>query len=103
MQKHSVIGEKGYVVLVEGTSDVLTLHYNNIPALGLPGASTLSNGVLEDLRRIMAFNPNANDNVCFEKDTASAGKKQNQTKTGITERVKVFDCGEFKDPSDLFC
>src|SRR3569833_2254089 len=103
MQKHTEIGEKGYVVLVEGTSDVLTLHYNNIPALGLPGASTLSNGVLEDLRRIMAFYPNATVYVCFEKDAASAGMVQSLAKTGITERVKVFDCGEFKDPSDLFC
>lgn len=32
--------EKGYVVLVEGESDMQTMHFHGEPALGIPGANT---------------------------------------------------------------
>ena len=36
--------QKGYIVLVEGETDFATLLYNDIPALGIPGAQSWSKG-----------------------------------------------------------
>lgn len=47
--------EAGYCVLVEGESDLWTLVWHNIPALGIPGAraaSTLAPEYLEGIRRL---------------------------------------------------
>jgi len=86
----------GYVVLVEGESDCHTLWFNEIPALGIPGASNWRDGWashLDGIERIYAvIEPDQGGDTLREKLTACGV---------ISDRLQLVELGEHKDPSAL--
>src|SRR5215203_306911 len=86
----------GFVVLAEGESDCHTLWFHEIPALGIPGASTWRDGwaaYLEGIEKIYAvIEPDHGGETLREKLTGC------ETFRG---RLHLLELGEHKDPSAL--
>lgn len=93
--------EQGYVVIVEGETDVATLLFVNVPALGIPGATATHTLTAEHLAGLKcAF-------VLQETDAAGeafvAGIKERVGELGVELPVHVLKMpGAAKDPSALF-
>jgi hypothetical protein len=92
----------GYLVLVEGESDVWTLQYHSIPCLGLPGArtvkSTLALGHVAAVRKVY---------VMEEPDQAGmdfvANVKAQLVTLGWKGKLLIVRLHGAKDPSELHC
>jgi hypothetical protein len=86
----------GYAVLVEGESDCHTLWFHDIPALGIPGASTWRDEwatYLDGIEKIYAIiEPDHGGDTLREKLTDCEA---------IRERLYLLELGEHKDPSAL--
>jgi hypothetical protein len=86
----------GYIILVEGESDCHTLWFHEIPALGIPGASSWRDGwaaQLNGIEKIYALiEPDQGGDTLREKLTDCEA---------IRERLCLLDLGEHKDPSAL--
>jgi hypothetical protein len=86
----------GIVVLVEGESDCHTLWFYEIPALGIPGASSWRDGwaaYLDDIEKIYAvIEPDQGGDTLREKLMACET---------IRNRLRLVELGEQKDPSAL--
>jgi DNA-binding transcriptional ArsR family regulator len=86
----------GYAVLVEGESDCHTLWYHEIPALGIPGASSWRDGwatYLDGIEKIYAV---------IEPDQGGDTLREQLTRCEvIRERLHLLELGEHKDPSAL--
>jgi putative DNA primase/helicase len=87
---------KGYVVLVEGESDAHTLWARQIPALGLPGASTWKD---EWASYLDGF-----DNVyaVIEPDGAGDTLREKLVNSSVRDRLHLVDLGVHKDASGLY-
>jgi hypothetical protein len=84
------------ITLVEGASDVQTLAYHGIPALGLPGASTWKSdwdSHLEDFPTIY---------VVLEPDQGGETVYEWITRCSFRDRVKFIRLNGAKDPSELY-
>jgi hypothetical protein len=86
----------GYVVLVEGASDAQTLWYHDIPALGIPGATTWRSEWETYLHGI------ATVYVVLEPDKGGEAVLKWIATCGFRERVRLLSCGPAKDPSGLY-
>ena len=86
----------GFVMLVEGESDCHTLWFHEIPALGIPGASSWKvewASYLDGIEKIYAvIEPDQGGDTLREK---LAGCE------AIRERLHIVELGEHKDPSAL--
>jgi len=86
----------GYVVLVEGESDCHTLWRHDIPALGIPGATSWrdeSATYLDGIEKIYAV---------IEPDKGGETLRKKVTDCeAIRERLYLLELGEHKDPSSL--
>jgi hypothetical protein len=93
------VKDRGFVVLVEGESDALTLWYNNYPALGIPGAGTWREewaGDLDDVETIY---------VIIEPDKGGDATLKWLSSSSIRDRAKLVQFpkdGDVKDPSALW-
>lgn len=88
--------EAGYVVLVEGESDVHTLLYHNIPALGIPGATNWREDRdarhLDEIERVY---------IIMEPDQGGEAVKKWLAKSKIKKKAWLVSLDRFKDASDL--
>jgi hypothetical protein len=89
--------EAGYIVRVEGASDCHTLWYNNIPAVGLPGAANWKDnrdaGHLKNIPIIY---------IVIEPDAGGAAVLKGLENSEIRHRAHLVSLAPFKDPSDLY-
>ena len=87
----------GYVVLPEGPSDVQTLWYHDIPALGLPGANNWREerdaNYLDGIPTIY---------LVVEPDQGGEAVKAWLARSSIRERVRLLHLDGHKDPSALY-
>jgi DNA polymerase-1 len=89
----------GYLVLVEGETDCLTLWYHGHPALGLPGAETtkkLEAGHVGNVGRIYVFQEPDKGGEAFV-----AGVRARLAELGWEGEARVVRLDRFKDPSEL--
>lgn len=93
-----VAPDTDYLLLVEGESDVQTLHYLDFPAVGVPGASCFGAYQAEFIRERF---PNAELIVCKEPDTGGE-----TLVASVAEHWKepfdVVTLGKYEDPSEAF-
>ena len=86
----------GYVVLIEGPSNVQTLSYHDIPALGLPGANNWREdrdaSYLEGISTIY---------LVVEPDQGGEAVKAWLARSSIRERFRLLHLDGYKDPSAL--
>lgn len=100
LQKLDMAKQKGYLFLVEGETDSLTLWMHDIPALGIPGATLVScikKDHLEGIKKLY---------IMDEKDDAGADFVKSMAQRlvdigwdGVLERVVMPD--SIKDPNEL--
>ncbi len=93
------IKEQGYVVLVEGESDAHTLWLHDIPALGIPGASTFQESwvdYLEGLKIYVHKEPENSGEVFTQRIYKALHEKQ------FTNKVYQISINGCKDPSELY-
>ncbi len=93
-----VAPDTDYLLLVEGESDVQTLHFLDFPAVGVPGASCFGEYQAEFIREHF---PNAELIVCKEPDRGGETLVASVAEHwgGPFEVVKL---GKYKDPSEAF-
>jgi hypothetical protein len=88
--------EAGYLVIVEGESDCHTLWYHNIPAVGIPGASSWREDrdapYLDDISTIY---------VIQEPDQGGEAVRKWLSESRIRTRARLLTLQEYKDPSEL--
>jgi hypothetical protein len=90
----------GYLVLVEGETDLATLLYHNLPALGLPGAGTakvLQAEYLTDIGTLYVWQEPDEGGAKFIR---GVGKRLREL--GYNGDVKVVRAAGVKDVSDLY-
>ncbi len=90
----------GYLILVEGETDTLTLRFHHYPALGIPGAemvrTTLQNTYIEGIDQLYLF-----------QETDAAGHKFVEEIMALLEqwswpgKASVVALPDAKDPNDL--
>jgi hypothetical protein len=85
------------IVLVEGESDCHTLWFNNIAALGLPGAANW-----QEERDAPALEQFSVIYVVIEPDQGGKAVEKWLNCSSITDRVRVVRFAEYKDPSDMW-
>ncbi|MBR2683000.1 MAG: AAA family ATPase [Atopobiaceae bacterium] len=87
-----------YLLLVEGESDVETLHYCDFPAVGVPGASCFGECQAEFIREHF---PNAELMVCKEPDQGGE-----TLVASVADHwggpFEIITLGRYKDPSEAF-
>jgi len=86
----------GFVVLVEGESDAITLWWHRIPALGLPGANIWKEewaAGLDAFDRIY---------VVVEPDRGGEAVLRRLSKSSIRERIHLVRLDNAKDASELY-
>ena len=88
--------ECGYIILVEGESDVHTLLYNGKPALGIPGAGLWKEAWADDLDGIGTIF------VVIEPGGSGETMLKWIAKSKIRDRVKLVSLAPYKDPSALW-
>lgn len=88
----------GFIVLVEGESDAQTLWYHNIPAIGVPGASTFQQKWVEYIKDLNVYIHKEPDigGETFIKKTCEA-----LSKASFIRDVFEISIQGFKDPSEL--
>lgn len=87
-----------YIVLVEGESDTHTLWFHNIPALGVPGASTFRQEWVERLKDFKVYihkEPDQGGDTFLKKTC------EGLFKAGFKNDVFEISITNFKDPSEL--
>jgi uncharacterized protein DUF3631 len=96
--------EAGHVVIVEGESDAQTLWFNDLPAVGVPGASNWN-----EARDAQALEGFATVFVVDEGDQGASALLDRLKASSLANRVRVVTMPEartlgrrLKDPSDLF-
>lgn len=86
----------GAVVLVEGESDAQTLWFSEVPALGLPGATSWQDAWADDLEGIpclyVVIEPDAGGQTLWHRLAASR----------LRDRLRVITLAGMKDPSALY-
>lgn len=90
---------EGYVVCVEGETDVWTLGYHNIPALGFPGVGafkTVGLDHLRDIGRVYIWQEPGQGGVQFLRQLS-----QHLLKIGYPGQILFLSHARCKDPSDL--
>ena len=87
----------GYVVIVEGESDTLTLWYSDFPAVGLPGAGNWS-----EQRDAALFDGMTTIFIIREPDQGGAAVMNWLKRSAIAPRVRVVHLPGAKDPSALY-
>lgn len=96
------IEEKGYAILVEGESDTQTLWYMQLPALGVPGATmlseTMAKGLLGVSKLYIHQEPDKGGETFFNKVTMQLKRLEYG---GSVYRIQCKTY-EVKDPSDLY-
>ena len=90
--------ERGYLVIVEGESDVHTLAFYDEPALGVAGANSW-----KEERDAPALDGIETIYLVVEGDRGGIVLQTTIAQSSIRARVRVIDLGEFKDPSELHC
>jgi hypothetical protein len=88
--------ESKYVVLVEGESDAQTLWFNNVPALGLPGAATWDetwSQYFDGFERIY---------IVIEPDKGGEAVLKWLGNSKIRNRARLITMSGVKDPSELY-
>jgi hypothetical protein len=85
----------GFIVLVEGESDVQTLWSHGIPALGLPGASSWREEWAVYFDGIEAVY------IVIEADQGGESVRKWLAKSAIRDRVRLVTLDGVKDPSEL--
>src|SRR5665213_1759750 len=87
----------GFIVVVEGESDCHTLWQHDIPALGLPGATSWRNewaDFLKDIPKIYAV---------VEPDQGGETLQKNLSQcSAIRDRLQLVSLSPAKDPSELY-
>ncbi|MBI1797868.1 MAG: hypothetical protein HYR74_12555 [Candidatus Eisenbacteria bacterium] len=86
----------GYLFIVEGESDAQTLWHHDLPAIGIPGASTWREEwahLLDDIATIY---------VVIEPDAGGEATLAWLAKSAIRDRVKLVHLEAAKDPSALY-
>lgn len=102
MWRIAKIREAGYVVLVEGESDAQTLWTMDIPALGVPGATTFQAEWAAELNGLTVI-------LHIEPDQGGEAFCQQMMRKlsdgGFQGTVKTFTVGPLgvKDPNELWC
>lgn len=96
------IREQGYVVLVEGESDAQTLWVMDIPALGVPGATTFQSewsDHLKGLTVLLHVEPDRGGEAFYQK------MMRKLSDGGFEGTIKTFTVGPLgvKDPNELWC
>lgn len=96
------IREQGYVVLVEGESDAQTLWVMDVPALGVPGATTFQaewSDYLKGLTVLLHVEPDRGGEAFYQK------MMRKLSDGGFDGTIKTFTVGPLgvKDPSELWC
>jgi len=94
--------QEQYLVIVEGESDCWTLWYNEIPALGIPGASMvhlLTAEMVRDLSTIWVVQENDDAGAQF---AANVPAKLRSLRFSGAVRVAKLPA-EAKDPNELYC
>jgi hypothetical protein len=88
--------EAGHVTICEGESDCHTLWFHEIPALGIPGASTWRESWAAHLDGINTIY------VVIEPDGGGEAVSRWLSRSAIRDRVRLVRLGEHKDPSGLY-
>lgn len=88
--------ERGFLVLVEGPSDVQTLWLHGFPALGLPSATGWKEPWAEYLDGIPVLYAN------IEPDRGGKTVLEWLSRSTIQDRVRLLHLGDAKDPSGLY-
>ena len=94
--KLEIARKEKVIVLVEGESDAQTLWYHDIPALGIPGASSWKEdwaGYFNDIPKIF---------VLIEPDSGGDAVQKWLQNSSIKKKVMLLYLGEYKDPSGLY-
>jgi hypothetical protein len=86
----------GYVTLVEGESDCHTLWFQDLPALGIPGANNWKEEWARHLEGIPIIY------VVVEPDKGGAATLAWLRMSTIRDRVKIIEIKKAKDPSELY-
>jgi hypothetical protein len=90
------VHQDNYLVIVEGESDCHTLWYHNIPAVGLPGASSWREDrdapYLDDISTIY---------VIQEPDQGGEAVRKWLSESRVRTRARLLTLQEYKDPSEL--
>ena len=89
--------DAGHVVIVEGESDAATLWFHDIPAIGLPGATTWN----ED-RDAPLFDGIGTIYVVIEPDTGGAAVVKWLSRSSIRPRARLVRLHGAKDASELY-
>jgi hypothetical protein len=96
--------EMGHVVIVEGESDAQTLWFNDLPAVGVPGASNWNEA--RDAQALVGFETVF---VVDEGDQGASALLDRLKASSLASRVRVVTMPgartlrrRLKDPSDLF-
>ncbi len=92
-----VMKELGYVVLVEGESDVHTLWYNDFPALGVPGARNW-----DDARDAPNLDGISVIYLVVEPDEGGDELLASISQSSLRDRVRLVYPSGWTDPSDLY-
>src|SRR5581483_5383335 len=87
--------DQKFVVLVEGESDAHTLWVHDVPALGLPGATSWRDEWAVHLDAVPVVY------VFQERDRGGAALLDRLRSSAVRERVRVVQLDGFKDPSAL--
>ena len=84
-----------YVVIVEGESDALTLWYHDVPAVGVPGASTWDDAWASYLERFGTVY------VIVEPDQGGATLFKSLRESKLVDRLELVEFTDFDDVSEL--
>ena len=90
------VHQAGYIVIVEGESDCHTLWYHDIPAVGIPGASSWR----ED-RDAVYFDDISTIYVIQEPDKGGEAVRKWLSESRLRTRARLLTLQEYKDPSAL--
>jgi RecA-family ATPase len=93
--------ERGYLFLVEGETDVLTLRLHRYPALGIPGAemvkTTLKASYLEGIEQLYIFREPDAAGQHFVEEVVTFIKK-----CSWSGKAAIVSLPDVKDPNDLY-
>jgi putative DNA primase/helicase len=96
LHRRDEVLERGFVILVEGESDTLTLWHHDWPAIGLPGA-----GNFKDERDVAWFDGVGTIYMVREPDQGGETMTKKIARSAIAARVRVMDLLPYKDVSEL--
>ncbi|NDF11812.1 MAG: MarR family transcriptional regulator [Proteobacteria bacterium] len=86
-----------YIILCEGESDCQTLWYNELPAIGIPGATNWNEA--RDNQNLERFNTLY---VIYEQDSGAEALVKCLERSSLKNKIKLVSLGGHKDPSGLY-